>query len=346
MRNVQALAAMLVAASLVSACAATGSSRAPPPPAGTAPTTLYVARRSWHIDVGFAVQALSAPLAAIASREFPRARYVFFGFGDRHYLLSKDRNAPLLLEALWPGPGLILVTEIEVRPAQAFGAANVVEIPLEPGQALAVGEFIGQSLAHHADGTVAPSGQGPYEGSAYFDAVARYSGFHTCITWAAEALRSAGLPIRSRFTLVAGQLWHQVLRLRQPAASSLRAAAAEPSLAQSHGGGLPFWQITVVPLPCGTTTVVLAGAGGLLLLMQPASNPAAHTALNSTFMSDSCSLGTSHIAKRILRFRHSAWQKRSARGSVVPCPTVRRSSRAHPVDGSADYWIYRAPAAA
>ena len=96
----------------------------------------------------------------------------------------------------------------------------------------------------------------------------------------------------------------------------------------------------------GTTTVVLAGAGGLLLLMQPASNPAAHTALNSTFMSDSCSLGTSHIAKRILRFRHSAWQKRSARGSVVPCPTVRRSSRAHPVDGSADYWIYRAPAAA
>jgi len=217
---------MLVAASLVSACAATGSSRAPPPPAGTAPTTLYVARRSWHIDVGFAVQALSAPLAAIASREFPRARYVFFGFGDRHYLLSKDRNAPLLLEALWPGPGLILVTEIEVRPAQAFGAANVVEIPLEPGQALAVGEFIGQSLAHHADGTVAPSGQGPYEGSAYFDAVARYSGFHTCITWAAEALRSAGLPIRSRFTLVAGQLWHQVLRLRQPAA-----------LIASRGGG-------------------------------------------------------------------------------------------------------------
>jgi hypothetical protein len=63
-------------------------------------------------------------------------------------------------------------------------------------------------------------------------------------------------------------------------------------LRQSQGGGLPFWQTTVAPLPCGTTTVVLAGGGGLLLLMQPTSSPAASTALNSTFMVDSCSLGT------------------------------------------------------
>ena len=30
------------------------------------------------------------------------------------------------------------------------------------------------------------------QGSLFLDAVPRYSGLHTCITWAAEALRAAG----------------------------------------------------------------------------------------------------------------------------------------------------------
>jgi hypothetical protein len=45
----------------------------------------------------------------------------------------------------------------------------------------------------------------------------------------------------------------------------------------------------VVPEFCGTTTVVFfAGAGGLLLLMQPVSSDAARTKLARTFMLDSC----------------------------------------------------------
>jgi hypothetical protein len=39
--------------------------------------------------------------------------------------------------------------------------------------------------------------------------------------------------------------------------------------------------------PAGTTTVVFWGGGGLELLMQPASNPAATIALSSTFIVDS-----------------------------------------------------------
>jgi hypothetical protein len=235
---------MLVAAALLSACAATGLKPPPPrdgsadlrPSAGTTPTALYVARRRWHIDVGFAVEALPAPLAATASREFPGARYVFFGFGDRRYLLSKDRNAPVLLGALWPGPGLILVTEIEGSPAQAFGAEQVVEMALAPVQARAAEEFIWRSLAHHADGGVVPAGKGPYEGSAFYAAVPRYSGFHTCITWAAEVLRSAGLPIRSRFTVVAGQLWRQILKLPRTVPAPTTSRDGGPAVAGSITG--------------------------------------------------------------------------------------------------------------
>jgi hypothetical protein len=170
---------------------------------------------------------------------------VFFGFGDRRYLLAKDHGAPMLLGALWPGPALILVTAIEASPRQAFGADAVVELPLRPEQAGAVQEFIWNSLTRGADGTVPTYAPGPYAGSAYFAAVPRYSGLHTCITWAAEALRSGGLPIRSRFTVVAGQLWRQVRKLQARAGQS----PPERRMSQSHGGGLPFWQTTVAPLP-------------------------------------------------------------------------------------------------
>ncbi len=42
---------------------------------------------------------------------------------------------------------------------------------------------------------------------------------------------------------------------------------------QLQGGLVPSWQTTVVPDCAGTTTVVFAGSGGLLLLIQPVNRP-------------------------------------------------------------------------
>ena len=170
---------------------------------------IYVVRRGWHIDIGFAVSALEPPLQILAA-QFPGARYVFFGFGDRHYLLAKNRNGPVLLEALWPGRGLVLATAVTSTPQAAFGAEHVTALAVAPSQAWGVQTFIDQSLDRNA---AQPYAQGPYEGSAYFAATPKYSAFHTCNTWAAEALKAGALPIHSGGVLFAGQLWHQVRRL-------------------------------------------------------------------------------------------------------------------------------------
>ncbi len=61
--------------------------------------TLYVARRGWHTDVGFDVSQLTAPLCSIAVK-FPGAKYLFFGFGDRRYLLAKHWHVPVLMAAV------------------------------------------------------------------------------------------------------------------------------------------------------------------------------------------------------------------------------------------------------
>jgi hypothetical protein len=251
-------AAILLGAWWIAACASTGaagsdSSQAAaadadfPPAADFAPTTLYLVRRRWHIDVGFDTAGLRAPLAEVL-RGLPGSRYALFGFGDRHYLLAKHPGAPELLGALWPGAGLILVTALSDSPQEAFGAAEVIELPLSAEHSRALQAFLWSSLARSAPGaTMAPYAAGPYDASAYFAAVPRYSALHTCITWAAEAMRAGGFPIRSRLTLVAGQLWRQALKLRRATAaralerqdSSFRSssiAGGRVAVIADHGG--------------------------------------------------------------------------------------------------------------
>ena len=215
--------------------------------AGSArPAVIYVARRSWHIDIGFAAADLQPPLDAVAA-QFPGVRYLFFGFGDRHYLLAKNRNAPVLLAALWPGRGMILATALASSPQAAFGAVHVATLSLTDKQMRDIQAFIWRSLdkqsAQQESGGsgIKPYATGPYEDSLFFAATPTYWAFHTCITWAAESLRAAALPIHSAGVIFAGQLWTQVRRLeKKQSADGLRGD-------QLHGGLVPSWHTTVVP---------------------------------------------------------------------------------------------------
>ena len=197
--------ALLACSALLVACSS-APTRSPDPS-----TVIYVVKRSWHVDIGFATADLQPPLASLR-KEFPNSRYLLFGFGDRHYLLDKDRGFGGMLAALWPGAGLMLVTGLDDSMQAAFGEDNVIEIPVTPAQARLAQQFVWQSLS--ADrGSVAPLRAGPYEGSLYYAASIGYSGWHTCNTWAAEGLRAAGLPVHSFGVAFAGQLWGQARRL-------------------------------------------------------------------------------------------------------------------------------------
>jgi len=174
-------------------------------------STLFVARRGWHIDLGLAVEDLSQPLAGIASH-VPGSRYAFFGFGDRHYLLAAKHNAPVLVAALWPGAGIVLLTDLSNSPQEAFGATNVITLQLDAEQMQDLQSFIWKSLRSHG-GSVDVYREGPYDGSAYFLASEKYSAFHTCNTWGAQALKAAGFHVHTGGIVFAHQLWSQARRL-------------------------------------------------------------------------------------------------------------------------------------
>jgi len=143
--------------------------------------------------------------------DFPGSRYLVFGFGDRHYLLYKGKLS--MIRALWPGPGLVLVTGLRATPEEAFGADAVIGLAVSRSQLEDVQQFVWRTLTRRA-GRVTPLQAGPYEGSLYYESTQRYSALHTCNTWAAEALKSAGLQVRSTVVEFAGELWSQVKRVQ------------------------------------------------------------------------------------------------------------------------------------
>jgi uncharacterized protein (TIGR02117 family) len=204
------LTALLVLA--LSAC----KSIAPHPPGPSATSSVYVVRRAWHIDIGFAAGELRPPLRVLL-QAFPPATYLEFGFGDRHYLTTRDHGTATLLSAVWPGASLILMTALKATPQEAFGTQNVVVLRITAAQSQAVQAFIWDSLSHDAAAKASAVAEGPYPGSVFYAATPWYSGLHTCNTWAAESLQSAGLPVHSTGVVFSRQLWSQVRRLNRQA---------------------------------------------------------------------------------------------------------------------------------
>jgi hypothetical protein len=192
--------------------------------AGSDSSTIYVARRGWHIDIGMAAADLSPPLAQAAAA-LPGARFVFFGFADKHYLLAKNHSGPVLLSALFPGASILLTTGLTNSPPEGFGAPHVITLMVTQDQMRDLQVFIWRSLRTQDD-ALKVYRDGPYEGSVYFLGKPKYSALHTCNTWGAEALRAAGFHVHTVGVIFAGQLWVQARRLkrRQDRAAGLGAS--------------------------------------------------------------------------------------------------------------------------
>jgi uncharacterized protein (TIGR02117 family) len=197
---------------LLPACGDTPRRAAAQPAARTpgSASVIYVVRRSWHTDIGFEARDLPAPLSSVRS-DFPAAQYLIFGFGDRRYLLANKPDVSNLLAALWPGPGLILVTGLTATPQAGFGQDNVIVLSVTRAQAQGVADFISQSMAR-GPGGLQPVAAGPYEGSLFYASTRRYSAIDTCNHWTAQALQTAPLPYHSFGVEFAGQIWSQVRR--------------------------------------------------------------------------------------------------------------------------------------
>jgi len=169
---------------------------------------IYVIGRDWHTDVAVPASELTGPLGGL-ERVFPGAQYFSFGFGERRYVLAQEKTFADMLLALWPGPGLMMVTGLRAPPSEAFGPAHVVPLRVSETGRKALLTFVGRYFGLGSGGDLRLAGNGPYPGSLYFASPGTYSAIYTCNTWTADALRAAGLPVEGDGVLFAAQVMNR-----------------------------------------------------------------------------------------------------------------------------------------
>jgi len=185
-------------------------------------TTIDVVEGDWHTEICIRTEDADARLLRLTAG-YAGSRFLCFGFGDRQFLLSRERGPMTLISALLPGEGAILLTILRDTPAAAFGAGNVVRLSLDEAGISQLRQFLGDAVQTDASGKPIGLGDGPYEGGLYFAATATYAGFYTCNTWTAHALRTAGVPVRGP-VLFADGVMRQVREIAAAAAAATPAA--------------------------------------------------------------------------------------------------------------------------
>ena len=197
--------------------------------------TIYVVGRDWHTDIAIPASELAGPLGGL-ERLFPGARYFSFGFGERDYVLARRRTFASVLLALWPSPGLVLVTGLRAPPSEAFGPSRVVTLRISETGRSALLAFLGGYFEGGAHGSLRVAARGPYPGSMFFASSGTYSAVHTCNTWTADALQAAGLPVTASAVLFAAQVMEQA---REVGADQERGGKprAPPGLLQAAHAG-------------------------------------------------------------------------------------------------------------
>jgi uncharacterized protein (TIGR02117 family) len=203
-------AAIALLVTLLSGCAT--STQATPSDDPT--TAIDVVERDWHTDVCIRTEDADARLMRLVVG-YNGSHFLCFGFGDRHYLLSRERGPMTLLSALLPGAGAILLTVLRDTPAAAFGADNVVRLGVSEQGITQLRDFLANAVQTDGSGAPVSLGDGPYPGGLYFGATAQYDGFYTCNTWTADALRTAGIPVHGPVLFADG-----IMRQIRPAAQA------------------------------------------------------------------------------------------------------------------------------
>jgi uncharacterized protein (TIGR02117 family) len=192
-----------------------GCQSAPPPADPGIPrsdVTAYVISDDWHTDVALPVNRMVGPLRAL-TYDFPNARYLRFGFGERVYFMSPHPTILEALHALVPGPAALLVTPLDHPLSFPPAGTRVFAVGLTTSEFGSLTDFVWAALDHSAVGTLRRLAAGRDPGSVFYAASGTYSTAYTCNTWTADALHAGGIPVTSDDVVFAFQLTDQIVGL-------------------------------------------------------------------------------------------------------------------------------------
>ncbi|MEQ8966990.1 MAG: DUF2459 domain-containing protein [Azospirillaceae bacterium] len=184
----------------------------PPPPADPGPPAheIRVVRHGWHTGLVVDHAALAGTGLVPEVADFPDARFLEFGWGDRTFYRAPTQTVPMALRAaLTPTDAVLHVAPLgdgAVPGAVAIDVSAVVFRRL----AAALSDAFDRSPGGRAE-ALEPS---TASGGRFYPAQGTFHVFNTCNTWVVRRLAMAGLDVSPIGVLTAGEAMR---RLREAA---------------------------------------------------------------------------------------------------------------------------------
>ena len=170
---------------------------------------IYLVSHGWH--VGIVIERTDSTAAHWPEQaDFPDAVFLEVGWGDRDYYQDPDPDVGKLLKAgLWPTKSVLHIVGFR-RPVTAyFPRSEIIRLDVPEAGIDALAAYVHDAYARDDAGNVIALGPGLYGESRFYAGRQRYHVFKNCNTWAARALRAAGVRVRPAEILTADDLLRQ-----------------------------------------------------------------------------------------------------------------------------------------
>ena len=168
---------------------------------------IWIAASGWHAGIVLSRPEAAAGRALPEAAEFPAARYLEFGWGDRRYYMAEDKSLGLALAAaLAPSPSVLHLAAFSQDPETIYESDRLLALELTAEQFRRLLQSISADFERGAAARAEPLSVGLWPNSRFYAAAGRFHLFNTCNTWVAEKLRAAGLSLSARGVITAGDL--------------------------------------------------------------------------------------------------------------------------------------------
>jgi len=178
------------------------------PPAPNAKTrTIYFVQHDWHSGLAWAQRGKEN----FGAENWQNSPFVEVGWGDRQFYFAGDQSIPSILRAVFIPSDSVLHVASFAEPPEQFFKFPVFKIELSESGFQNLLAYVKQTFAVNRMGDrLAAIGKGQYGVSNFYAAVPKYIALSNCNTWAAEALRQAGVSTCPNRALLAKNLAEQL----------------------------------------------------------------------------------------------------------------------------------------
>ena len=173
-------------------CAAAPVAHMPDAPAEV---SVFVVPQGGH--TGLAVRRADIPQTLLPEkRDFPRAVYLEFGWGDRDFYMAESPGPWVTFKAAFlPTRSVVHVAGVRGELASFFRGSEILELHVSRPALEGLLRYVRDAFERDGQSVAEPLGRGFYPGRETFHLL------RTCNVWTAGALRAAGLPVHDALTV-------------------------------------------------------------------------------------------------------------------------------------------------